>query len=266
MKLSIFHETTYTFAAPVRRAVQYLRLTPRADRGQTVLRWSVSGPASLVPWVDGLGNRCHVASEAEEIRSLAITVEGEVETSDTTGVLPLEDGLPPAMFLRPTALTAADDALRALAAPFGERRAVDGDIPALHGLMHAIADAVPYRPGETHPATPAAEALAHGYGVCQDHAHIFIACARELGFPVRYVSGYLAGGDGAMASHAWGEAFVDALGWVSFDPSNRQSATEAYVRLAVGHDYADACPVAGIRMGGEDESMDVRLDVRQCQE
>lgn len=266
MKLRIFHETTYTFAAPVRRAVQYLRLTPRADRGQVVLRWSVSGPASLVPWIDGLGNRCHVASEAEEISRLTIKVEGEVETSDTNGVLPLEDGLPPPMFLRTTALTVADDAVRALAAPFGKTRAAEGDIPTLHGLMNAIADAVPYTPGVTHPATPAAEALAHRHGVCQDHAHIFIAAARELGFPTRYVSGYLAGGDGAMASHAWAESFVDALGWVSFDPSNRQSATEDYVRLAVGHDYKDACPVAGVRLGGEDEGMDVRLDVRQCQE
>lgn len=266
MKLLIFHETTYTFATPVRRSVQYLRLTPRADRGQAVLSWSVSGPASLVPWIDGLGNRCHVASEAEETHALTITVEGEVETTDTAGVLPLEDGLPPPMFLRPTALTVADDAVRALAAPFKARRGTEGDIPALHGLMHAIADAVPYQPGETHAATPAAEALAHGYGVCQDHAHIFIAAARELGFPARYVSGYLAGGDGSMASHAWGEAFVDALGWVSFDPSNRQSATADYVRLAVGHDYAEASPVAGIRTGGGDETMDVRLDVRQCQD
>lgn len=266
MKLRIFHETTYTFAVPIRRSVQYLRLTPRADRGQTVLSWTLSGPARLVPWTDGLGNRCHVASEAEETRALTITVEGAVETTDTCGILPLEDGLPPLMFLRPSPLTAADEAVRGLAAPFAARRPAEGDIPVLHGLMHAIADAVPYQAGETHAATSAAEALAHGSGVCQDHAHIFIAAARELGFPARYVSGYLAGGDGSMASHAWAEAFVDALGWVSFDPSNRQSATEEYVRLAVGHDYADASPVAGIRTGGEEESMEVRLDVRQCQE
>ncbi len=266
MKIRVLHETTYSFAVVVRRSVQYLRLTPRADRGQTVLSWSVSGPASLVPWIDGLGNRCHVASEAEETRSLTITVEGEVETFDTGGVLPLEDGLPPAMFLRPTPLTTADAAIRTLAAPFAAARATEGDIATLHGLMNAIADAVPYQSGLTHAATSAAEALAHGSGVCQDHAHIFIAAAREAGFPARYVSGYLAGGDGSMASHAWGEAFVDALGWVSFDPSNRQSATDAYVRLAVGHDYADASPVAGIRTGGGDESMDVRLDVQQCQE
>lgn len=265
MKIRVLHETTYSFAAPIRRSVQYLRLTPRADRGQTVLSWSVSGPAALVPWVDGLGNRCHVASEAEETHALTIRVEGEVETTDTCGVVPLEDGLPPAMFLRPTALTAADDAVRALAAPFAAVRAKEGDIAALHGLMTALADAVRYQAGETHAATSAAEALAHGNGVCQDHAHIFIAAARELGFPARYVSGYLAAGDGAMASHAWAEAFVDALGWVSFDASNRQSATDAYIRLAIGHDYADASPVVGIRTGGSDETMDVRLSVRQSQ-
>lgn len=263
MRIRIRHETAYSFSTPVRRQVQYLRLTPRADRGQMVLDWSVSGPALLVPWIDGLGNRCHIASEADETHGLTITVEGLVETTDTAGILSLEDGLPPQMFRRPSSLTAVDDAVRDLAAPFLSRRSSEGDVPALHGLMNAIADAVTYRAGETHAATSAAEALAHGYGVCQDHAHIFIASARELGFAARYVSGYLAGGDGSMSSHAWAEAFVENLGWVSFDPSNRQSATDAYVRLAIGQDYREACPVAGIRTGGGEEGLAVHLDVRQ---
>ncbi len=266
MKIHIHHETVYTFTSPVARAVQYLRLTPRRDRCQRVLSWSVSGPATLVDWTDGLGNRVTAASETHPGDRMTITVEGEVETSDTNGILPLDDGLPPRMFLRSTPLTALDDALRAMAEPFARRRAEEGDIPALHALMNDIADRVRYQSGTTDAQSTAAEALAHGCGVCQDHAHLFIACARHLGLPARYVSGYLAAGDGTMASHAWAEAHVPSLGWVSFDPSNRQSATDQYVRLAIGHDYAGARPVSGIRSGGGEETMDVRLAVRHAQE
>jgi transglutaminase-like putative cysteine protease len=266
MKIRIVHETIYTFSSPVTRTVQYLRLTPRRDRCQHVLSWSVSGPDTLVDWVDGLGNRVTAASEYLPGDRLHIHVEGVVETTDTGGVLPLDDGLPPLMFLRTSALTAPADTLRALAKPFRAVADREGPIPALHGLMDAIADRVPYTAGTTHAASTAAEALDHGVGVCQDHAHIFIACARLLGFPARYVSGYLAAGDGTMASHAWGEAHVPLLGWVSFDPSNRQCATDAYVRLAIGHDYAGARPVSGVRQGGGEEEMDVRLAVEQAQE
>lgn len=266
MRIRITHETVYTFTSPVARSVQYLRLTPRRDRCQRVLSWSVQGPATMVDWVDGLGNRVTVANEVNPGARMRVTVEGEVETADTAGILPLDDGLPPRMFLRPSPLTAPDDAIRALAAPFAAPRDAEGDIPALHGLMNAIADRVPYETGTTHAQSTAAEALAHGRGVCQDHAHLFIAAARLLGYPARYVSGYLAAGDGTMASHAWAEAHVPDLGWVSFDPSNRQSATEQYVRLAIGHDYTGARPVSGIRSGGGEEAMDVRLAVRHAEE
>jgi transglutaminase-like putative cysteine protease len=83
---------------------------------------------------------------------------------------------------------------------------------------------------------------------------------RTLGIPARYVSGYLTHGFGHeahAASHAWAEAFVDYLGWVGFDPTNGTSATEAYVRIAVGLDYAEAGPVRGVRNGGGLETMTV---------
>lgn len=265
MRIRIRHDTHYRLAEPARRSVQYLRLTPRTDRCQRVLRWTVSGPPALVAWTDALGNRVHLASETEEHQEVMIRAEGEVETTNTWGVLPVEEGLPPPMFLRETALTHATDSIRDLAEPFMARRTGEGAVTVLHALTMAIADRVAWRPGSTGPASTAAEALAEGAGVCQDHAHLFIACCRVLGLPCRYISGYLAGSHGETASHAWGEAFVDGLGWVSFDPSNRQSATEAYVRLAVGFDYAGACPVAGSRHGGTGESLTVSLQVAQAQ-
>lgn len=267
MRLHIRHETRYRLDHPARRSVQYLRLTPRLDRCQQVLRWTITGPETIAPWTDGFGNRVHVASEGEAHDALLFTVDGEIETMDTCGILPLDDGLPPMMFLRDTPRTRADDAVIALAgeaAGSAEKPPVitPGDeVPTLHRLMGLVADRVTYRAGHTDVGTTAAEVLQHGFGVCQDHAHLFIACSRALGIPARYVSGYLWSDHTEMASHAWAESWVKGLGWVSFDPANRQSATDAYVRLAVGFDYADACPVTGVRAGGGDEALDVSVTI-----
>src|SRR5690606_677556 len=119
--------------------------------------------------------------------------------------------------------------------------------------------------GATGAATTAEEALAVGRGVCQDQAQIFAAAARALGFPARYVSGYLMMSDTAdqLASHAWAEAHLSSIGWVAFDPSNAISPDERYVRLAVGRDYRDAAPVSGIRLGTADERLAVHITVEQ---
>ena len=114
--------------------------------------------------------------------------------------------------------------------------------------------------------TTAADALARGFGVCQDHAHLFIAAARLIDIPARYVSGYLWTGVDAQpfdASHAWAEAFVPELGWVGFDPANRICPTENYIRVAVGLDYSAAAPVRGLRRGPAEESLDVEVQVRR---
>ena len=105
--------------------------------------------------------------------------------------------------------------------------------------MNTIEERVVYTFGATHAGTTAEEALLLGSGVCQDHAHVFAAAARELGFPARYVSGYLMMNETVdqAASHAWAEAYVPVLGWVAFDASNGISPDERYVRIAVGRDY-----------------------------
>ena len=97
-------------------------------------------------------------------------------------------------------------------------------LEGLHALMAEIHARVAYEIGATHAHTTAAEAFADGRGVCQDHAHIFIAAARAVGIPARYVTGYLVTGQGASstAAHAWAEALVPDLGWVGFDPANCQ--------------------------------------------
>jgi transglutaminase-like putative cysteine protease len=135
----------------------------------------------------------------------------------------------------------------------------------LHALLGLVRDRVDYVTGVTDAHTGAAEALADGKGVCQDHAHIFISAARTLGVPTRYVTGYLVLGEQSRsdAHHAWAESWVDGLGWVGFDVANRICPTERYVRLAVGLDAGGAAPVVGSRRGGQHELLDVSVDVRE---
>jgi transglutaminase-like putative cysteine protease len=182
-------------------------------------------------------------------------------------VLDLADGAedpgphPPALFLRPTRLTEARGPLGELAEQF--RDGVRRDRQAgLEALMLGVRERVEYRPGITNVASAAGEAFAAGAGVCQDHAHLFIACCRRLGVPARYVSGYLgAGGDERMASHAWADAWIDGDGWRGYDVANRLRPDGRHVRVAMGLDYLDACPVRGFRRGGGGESMAVEVRV-----
>jgi len=269
MNLTIEHETRYVFDETVEHSIQSLRLSPRNDPCQHVLSWHLDVPGNLWPWTDGFDNIVHMCVQDRSHTEIAVTVTGQVNTVDTNGVLAKSDGLSPLIFLRDTPFTHVSDPIRTLAAPFKKMREDADILTILHGLMNAIADAVDYRPGQTHVETGAEEALKLGYGVCQDHAHLFIACCRALGIPARYVSGYLYAGpdsDSHLASHAWAEAHVEDLGWVSFDPSNRQSATDAYVRLAIGFDYASAGPLRGMRRGGGAEMLNVRVQVGQRQE
>ena len=107
--------------------------------------------------------------------------------------------------------------------------------------------------------------MSDGRGVCQDHAHIFIACARHLDYPARYVSGYLMMDDTTdqTAMHAWAEAYIEGLGWVGFDVSNGISPDARYVRVATGLDYSDASPITGMRIGGLSETLGVQIKVVQ---
>ncbi|MGF6226059.1 transglutaminase-like putative cysteine protease [Inquilinus ginsengisoli] len=270
MRLLIRHETRYRYDAPVTRTLQTLRLTPRSHDGQEVLRWRVVPPAGAslaAGGEDGFGNIVAMLSLERPHDALTLLVEGEVVTRDTGGVVTgAEERFPPAFYLRPSPLAGTDAALIALA----EEAAAGGREPLAlaHALMLAVHGRIAFRPGLTHAATTAAEALAAGVGVCQDHTHVFLACARHLGLPARYVSGYLLMADGSVeqaAGHAWAEAFVDGLGWVGFDAANGICPTEHYVRIAVGLDYRDTMPIRGLRQGGGAEALEVLVRVGQSQ-
>lgn len=269
MRLQIRHETRYRYDSPVARTFQALRLTPRAHDGQEVVRWRVVPPAgaNLVPGEDAYGNAVDMLTLERPHEVLTILVEGEVTTRDTAGVVTgTTERFPPAFYLRPSPLAGTDPALRSLADAVA---ASAGSAPLAlgHALMLAIRDRIDFQPGQTHTATTAAEALAAGTGVCQDHTHVFLACARHLGLPARYVGGYLMMADGRVdqtAGHAWAEAFVDGLGWVGFDAANGICPTDHYVRVAMGLDYRDVAPVRGVRHGGGGEALEVAIRIGQA--
>lgn len=261
MRLRISHRTAYRYEAPPAFAAQLLRLTPRTGPGQNVLHWRIDGGGDLQPWKDAFGNACHLATFDAPADPIVVTASGEVMTADGDGVTPAADGeLAPEAFLRQSARTRPDGAMAEFAAEF----AAPG-LDALHRLTGAVRERVGYRNGVTHAHSTAAESFAEGLGVCQDHAHVFIGCARHAGVPARYVSGYLHDGDHEEprdAGHAWAEAWIDDLGWVSFDVSNGISATDRHVALAVGLDYDSASPVRGVRAdGAAGESLEVAVRV-----
>jgi transglutaminase-like putative cysteine protease len=265
MRIHIRHQTHYDYDREVAFSSQLLRLTPLDHVGQRVLGWRVtaSGDRALARSDDGYGNVIHMAATSGAHAGTSAIAEGEVETTDTNGVVRgALERLAPMYFLRDTPATKVDDALAALAA---EMARIEDELERMHALMLAIRERVDYELGVTAVETTAAEALAHGRGVCQDHTHIFLAAARASGVPGRYVSGYLvplSGQATSDASHAWAEAHIPDLGWVGFDVANGICPTEAYVRVAIGLDALEAAPVRGMRRGHADESMRVAVDVR----
>lgn len=265
MLIQIRQETTYRYAASANYTMQILRVQPQDSGTQKVLAWRLTVPpfARLTEGHDAYRNILQTLYVDHPHGDITLTIEGEVETEDTGGVLRgVAEPFPAAFFLRQTELTTPDEAIRALAAD--ARAASDGSpLDLAHRLMEKVRDVVDYRIGETHAATTAAEAIAHGYGVCQDHAHVFVSAARAEGMPARYVSGYLWDDVDTEyeASHAWAEAYIDGLGWVGFDVANRICPTDAHVRVACGLDYLEAAPVRGLRRGGGEETLEVRLRV-----
>ncbi len=268
MRLKIFHATTYRYDPPASGVIQILRMTPGSHDGQYVADWQidVSTDSRLDVHEDAFGNVTHVMTNGTTA-DLTITAEGLVETHDNGGVLRgTDERFPPSLFLRGTALTSVNPAMENVARQL-RAEAEDDVLGFLHTLMTQVNEHMTFDEDPTHSGTSAAEAFALKRGVCQDYAHIFIACARTGLVPARFVSGHFLRADGVIhqaAGHAWAEAFVSDLGWVGFDPANGISTTDAHVRVAIGLDYLGAAPVRGTRYGGGAETLSVAVKVEQA--
>lgn len=260
MLLHIRHETLYRYERLVKYSVQRLHLTPRQDPSQRVLAWQIQAPGRRFEQLDAHNNVAHLLTIEEPHREIRIIVHGTVDSAETDQAQD-EGPLSPLAYLAETTLTAPDDAIRALARQVpGADRAPDALVA---NLCDAVCEAIRYRSGASDVGDSAATALSAGVGVCQDQAHVFIACARLLGIPARYVSGYIYTGDSHdVASHAWVDVWLGReQGWRSVDVTHRRAAVREYCRLAVGRDYLDAAPVRGVRQGGGAETMVASVQV-----
>jgi transglutaminase-like putative cysteine protease len=263
MRLKVEHTTHFAYDAPVREAYAELRLRPLDEGGQRCLAFSLvtEPPAGVLGYRDRHGNDVRHFDCLGSHHELIVKATSEVLTPETFG--DPEAGLSPLDafdYLEPTAYTPHSERVRAFAAP----RAVPGEpMATVLGLAEAIRAGLRYEKGATDVHTPADEALARGRGVCQDFAHLMLACCRSLGIPARYVSGYVFPGDqigDQAASHAWVDVFVTGAGWISLDPTHGRPQTAQYVRVAVGRDYAEVPPTRGVYKGPARETLAV--DVR----
>lgn len=243
MRLSISHEMNYRYDSPVRLSTQYLRLFPRDTVRQKVLSWKLESIGQPLRTQDGYGNVLHVLTLDKPVSEISIRAEGVVETSRSVDEPSDFRGTPlsPLLFLRQTQLTRPNEELAAFAERF--RRSA-GTLSGLRELAGALLkrDAA---------------------GTAEDLTHAFIGCCRHLGVPVRYVSGYVHKRErqDKTALHAWAEAWVVDR-WRSFDIAQNGPIGEGHIKLAIGGDYLDACPIRGVRTGGGAETLDAHTHVK----
>jgi transglutaminase-like putative cysteine protease len=268
MRIKVSHETVFTYSPRAKSVIQLLRLTPRGYEGQHVLRWRISTDIDCVlrQSEDSLGNVVHTLSYARPVEQIGIIAEGEIETFDTAGIVRgAVDPLPFDIYLRSSPRAEANGALR----EFAEEavRGADNRLDKLHALMSAVSETMTYEREPARGPMIAAEAFALRRGAAQDFAHIFIACARWLGAPARYVSGFLMRDDQETqeTSHAWAEAYAPVIGWIGFDCANSICVDENYLRVATGFDSLSAAPARGSRNGGGEEIIKTALKITQAQ-
>ena len=261
MKLDIRHNTHYSYSEPIRYAIQSLWLTPQSGPTQTVEQWALQAPAPLNAQRDGFGNIVHTYTHIGEKLYKLVGAQGRVVTH---AVHQLQDatGAPhPSLYLRSSPLAEPHERLRAFAQPLVAQGL---SLQSILDLSQRVSGAVSYKKGSTVVNTTALEAFDWGTGVCQDQAHVFIACCRCVGVPARYVSGYFyAANEPDLASHAWADVCLDVESrlWVSIDITHACVTDGRHVRLAIGTDYNACPPIKGIRHGGGEETMTVDIRI-----
>ena len=287
MILNVSHRTTFRYSQSVSISHHLLHLCPRATASQVLVRHSLivqPPPTVSRNSTDYFGNPTAYITVEESHSELSIVARSTVVVTapplpDPATTTPWEetvrllasstapDELNAYQFAFDSPQIAAGEAVRTYAAPsFSPGRPV---LDVAIDLMQRIHTDFAYVGGVTDVWTPVDAVLEHRQGVCQDFAHLQIACLRAFGVPARYVSGYIrthpAPGQprlvGADASHAWLSVWVPDHGWVDLDPTNAKAATDEHVTVAWGRDYADVSPINGLVVGGGEHVVDVSVDV-----
>lgn len=285
MILRAIHTTRYMYSQPVSICHTEVHLAPRAAPRQTVLEHNLHvapEPDLVLPRTDYFGNEITYFSIHEPHQTLSVTA---------TSLIDLHGANPPEPCLTAAWETALDvvrrretaEAFEAFQFVFESPRVSLGPEfaryasssfapgrPILEGaldLCQRVFHEFDYDPRATTVTTPVVEVLQSRRGVCQDFAHLTIACLRSLGLPARYVSGYLRstqGAVGAEASHAWVSVYCADSGWVDLDPTNNAMPNGHHVTIGWGRDYSDVSPVRGVALGGGDQIIDVTVEVLEA--
>ena len=270
MKLEIVHSTRYRYSGTIAETVMEVRLRPMDGNGQRCLEFDLDVSSGIKPrtYRDGYGNHVHYFNLVRPHTRLIITSRSVVETGldldKDAGEELVHD------FLRFRSPVKDVEGVRELATrhPIADPHSGPAVEQALDGLTLTISREFAYDRAVTDVYSAVDEVLALRAGVCQDFAHLFIAVARAMAVPARYVSGYIhspAGGGPSSASHAWAEGWVPGKGWVGFDATHPTRVSENHVRLAVGRDYSDAAPTRGIYVGSATGSMNVGVRTRSIE-
>ena len=293
MRYRISHVTRYRYPATVHGSLNELRLKPRVTPLQRLYAFQIDvvPPASyLAEYVDAFGNPASVLGIQEAHREWSVTTVSEVGRVVVEAELPFDPPLSLAEAREGLRRDCRADALEARG--FSQASPLLPEVPDLlqrvgltvdpgQGvealglqLSRFIFDEFDYRPGQTEVSTPLSDVVAKRVGVCQDFAHLAIACSRTLGIPARYVSGYLETIPppgttrlvGADATHAWFALYDPIRGWLEFDPTNGTVPDQRYVTLAWGRDYGDVAPIRGVvRASGAKHTLTVSVDVQRIE-
>jgi transglutaminase-like putative cysteine protease len=268
LKLEIVHSTRYRYTGPIAETVMEVRLQPMDGGGQRCLDFQLelSHGVEARSYIDGYGNRVHYFNLVRPHTNLNVTsrsvVETGLESEPNIGEELVQD------FLRFRSPVKHVEGVEELAK---RHQITDADSAeaveaALDELTLSISREFTYDRTVTTVYSAVDDVLALKAGVCQDFAHLFIAAARAMGVPARYVSGYIHDPSvtgHAVASHAWAEAWVPMRGWVGFDATHPVRTTQHHVRLAVGRDYTDAAPTRGVYVGSATGTMAIRVKTKE---
>jgi len=292
MLYSVEHTTKYQYHEQVSLCHNIAALAPRDTDKQTCRAFNIiisPLPEVLEEHIDFFGNKLYYFAIEQEHEELTVIVRSQVEKINGHNVQVNYPGeswemvsnmlfhstgefMDEKQYTHPTQITVATAEIKNYAQiSFTPGKPL---FEAVYDLTKQIHTDFKFTPGFTTVSTPLSVVMREKKGVCQDFAHFAISCIHSMGLPARYVSGYLEtlapeGKEklvGVDASHAWISVFIPGMGWVDFDPTNKQLATEQYITIGWGRDYFDIIPLKGVIMSSSSHELKVSVDVKRIEE
>ena len=289
MNYEVVHTTEYIYDDVISLCHNIARLIPRSTTGQVCKRTNIRidpQPDVMNEYVDFYGNKVLYFAIQQEHKKLTVTVSSVISKIDTAPEINYYQGvaweeakkmlsehrpewIDAKQYIPGTPMTEASDEITNYALQsFTTGRPL---FEAAFDLMGRICNDFEFKANFTTIATPVATVMHQRKGVCQDFAHVAIACLRSLGLAARYVSGYIEtipspGKEklvGMDASHAWFSVFIPQTGWVDFDPTNNQIPSDQHITIGWGRDYSDVTPLKGVILSSGKHKLNVAVDVKR---